>query len=238
MMMTAPSQRRPSAPTERGSRSPLRATPLVTGVLGLVALTACSAPVERTGADAAPTGSVAPTASAPSTAASATTAPPPATGQPSEIRRTDWRNVTVEGLRFCGEADGVITFRNGTNGLDIPCRVLPDGAQPVYAEFIVEEPANRPATEDALVLVELGNPGAARRQALVPIQIGADGRTRRAWPVIRGDDPNPSGSQMMTFTSYRVENGTRVVATVKRLDGGTETRRYRRINSDGTWERF
>ena len=58
-----------------------------------------------------------------------------------------------------------MTFRNGSNGFDIPCTILPGGAQPVYAEFVVEEPANEPSTEDALVLVELGNPGAARRHA-------------------------------------------------------------------------
>jgi hypothetical protein len=140
-------------------------------------------------------------------------------------------------LRFCGESDDVVQFRNGSNGFDIPCRILPGGARPVYGEFLVEEPANAPVREDALVLVELGNPGAARQQALVPVQVAYDGRTREAWPVIEGDPSSPSGDRVMTFTSYRIEDFT-VVATVKRLDGKTETRRYRLAGMYGPWERF
>ncbi|MEQ4305898.1 hypothetical protein ABNF97_31700 [Plantactinospora sp. B6F1] len=165
------------------------------------------------------------------------TRPPSRDDGRSEIRKTDWRNVTVTRLKFCGEQDGVVRFRNGSNGLDIPCRMLPGGAQPVYREFLVEEPANAPEREDALVLVELGNPGAARQQALVPIQVGSDGKTRVAWPVIKGDPPGRNPDEVMTFTSYRVEDWT-VVAVVKRLDGRTETRRYRQAGMYGPWERF
>jgi len=143
----------------------------------------------------------------------------------------------VRGLAFCGEADDVVRFRDGSNGFDVPCRMLPGRARPVYGEFLVEEPANAPVREDALVLVELGNPDAARQQALVPVQIGSDGRTREAWPVIKGDAPSAAGDRTMTFTSYRIEGET-VVATVKRLDGGTETRRYRQAGMYGPWERF
>lgn len=162
----------------------------------------------------------------------------PARSQPGKIRGTDWRNAAVKGLKFCLEVvDDVVEFRNGSNGLDIPCKILPGGARPVYAEFLVEEPANRPATEDALVLVELGNPDAARRQALVPVALGADGRTLVAWPAIEGDQPSPMGDQVMTFTSYHVEQEV-VVATVKGLDGTPETRRYRQAGMFGPWERF
>ena len=171
------------------------------------------------------------------------TVPPSTTGParrqpPGKIRGTDWRNAAVHGLKFCLEVvDDVVEFRNGSNGLDIPCKILPGGAPPVYAEFLVEEPANRPATEDALVLVELGNPDAARRQALVPVALGADGRTLIAWPAIEGDQPSPMGDQVMTFTSYHVEQNV-VVATVKGLDGAPETRRYRQAGMFGPWERF
>ncbi len=169
--------------------------------------------------------------------------PPPSTpgsartGRPSQIRQVDWRNASIQGLDFCGENDDVVQFRNGTNGNDIPCVILPAGARPVYAEFLVEEPANRPATEDALVLVELGNQDAARRQALVPVAVAADGRALIAWPVIMGDEPSPMGDKVMTFTAYRVEQNV-VVATVKRLDGTVETRRYRQGGMFGPWERF
>jgi hypothetical protein len=131
----------------------------------------------------------------------------------------------------------VVEFRDGSNGNDIPCAILPGGARPVYAEFLVEEPADRPATEDALVLVELGNQGAARQQALVPVAMGADGRTLIAWPVIEGDQPSPMGDKVMTFTAYHIDRGI-VVATVKRLDGTVETRRYRQGGMYGPWEQF
>jgi hypothetical protein len=189
-----------------------------------------------TAGTAGPTGSTGPTssgadASLPATAGSGRS------GQSGQIRRTDWRNASIRGLEFCGEIDGVVEFRNGSNGADIPCRILPGAAPPVYAEFLVEEPANRPATEDALVLVELGNQDAARQQALVPVAMGADGRALIAWPVIKGDPPSPAGDKVMTFTAYRIEREI-VVATVKRLDGTVETRRYRQNGMYGPWEQF
>lgn len=229
----------------------MRIKSLLGVVLALTVSAACTSPERRPG-DAAPAGSpgrsgsatasavpatAEPTAPATSPASATATAAPSLGGQLSEIRKTDWHNVTVERLTFCGEPDGVISFRNGSNGYDIPCRMLPGGARPVYGEFLVEEPANAPAREDALVLVELGNPGAARQQALVPIQIGYDGKTREAWPVIRGDAPSAAGDKVMTFTSYRIEGAT-VVTTVRRLDGKTETRRYRQAGMYGPWERF
>ncbi|GAA3779206.1 hypothetical protein GCM10022225_79220 [Plantactinospora mayteni] len=231
----------------------MRTKSLLGIVLALAATAACTSTERRPGV-AAPAGSPAPigsgTASAvPSaalaepTARATPSAPVGATtgasrgGEQSEIRKTDWPNVAVKGLTFCGEADDVVRFRDGSNGLDIPCRMLPGGARPVYGEFLVEEPANAPARGDALVLVELGNPDAARQQALVPIQIGFDGKTREAWPVIKGDPSSAAGDKVMTFTSYRIERQT-VVTTVKRLDGKTETRRYRLAGMHGPWERF
>ena len=220
---------------------------LLCAALCVSAVAACSSGTQRRNGDAAPAGSPGQSASsgattessqpagggAPASPSGATRSP---NGAPSEIRKTDWRNVSVQGLDFCGGGN-VATFRNGSNNNDVPCLMLPGGAQPVYAEFLVEEPANRPATEDALVLVQLGNPGAALRQALVPVAIAADGRTRIAWPVIKGDEPSAAGDKAMTFTAYRVEKGT-VVATVKRLDGGSETRRYRQAGPFGPWEQF
>ncbi|WFE53514.1 hypothetical protein [Micromonospora sp. WMMD1155] len=216
----------------------------------------CSAPVERVGGDAAPAGSPSATASpsassAPTTPGSSPSAPVTRTSTPgapvtrttkpagslSEMRRTDWPNAVIRSLDFCGESDEFVRFRNGSNGLDVPCRILPGGARPAYADFIGEEPADAPATEDALVLVELGNPGAARRQALVPVQLAYDGKERFARPVIKGDDPSPSGDRVMTFVSYRIVD-FHVEATVRKLDGGTETRRWRMMDYAGNWERF
>ncbi|WP_330466524.1 hypothetical protein [Micromonospora zamorensis] len=230
---------------------------LISGVvLTLTIVTGCTSSVDRVGGEAAPAGSPAgsaspstpgapaPTSSGPSAPATRSSTPEaaatrtsgPAT-QESEIRRTNWPNAAIRNLRFCGESDDSVSFRNGSNGLDVPCRILPGGARPVYAEFIVEEPANAPSTEDALVLVELGNPDASRRQALVPVQLGDNGRNRYAWPVILGDDPSPAGDRVMTFVSYRVV-GQNVEATVRKLDGNTETRRWRKADGSGNWERY
>jgi len=41
----------------------------------------------------------------------------------------------------------------------------------------------------------------------------------------------------MTFTAYHIEQNI-VVATVKRLDGTLETRRYRQGGMYGPWEQF
>ncbi|GAB3931987.1 hypothetical protein [Micromonospora vulcania] len=230
---------------------------LLTGVtLGLTFVAGCTTPIDRSNGEAAPAGSSAPSAtptatstpsaavtpsSGPSASNTASSRPGAPTTAPtrtlSEIRRTDWRDVTIRSLGFCGESDGSVTFRNGSNGFDVPCRILPGGARPVYAEFLVEEPANAPSTEDALVLVELGNTDAARQQALVPVQLADDGRTRSAWPVIKGDPSSASGDRAMTFLSYRVLSG-HVEAIVRRLDGRTETRRWRQVDYGGNWERF
>lgn len=233
----------------------MRGRPLIAVLFVQMLVTGCTPSIDRSGADAAPAGS--PARSTASPAPSQTSSPPSGgaapsgtptrtprqsgttsgAGQPgSEIRRTDWPDVTIGNLRFCG-GDATVRFRNGTNGFDIPCTILPYGARPFYADFIAEEPANAPATEDALVLVELGNPGAARRQALVPVQLADGNPPRYAWPVIAGDQPSPSGDRAMTFLSYRVVNGL-VEAKVRRLDGGTETRRWRRVDGAGNWERF
>ncbi|MEV7327571.1 hypothetical protein [Micromonospora sp. NPDC093244] len=157
--------------------------------------------------------------------------------QASDIRETDWRNAVISNLGFCGAPGETVTFRDGSNGYDIPCTMLPGGAQPVYAEFVAEEPANAPSTEDALVLIELGSPDAARQQALVPVQLSDDGRGRYAWPIIKGDRSSSTGAQAMTFLSYRVV-GQSVEATVRTLDGSTETRRWRKADGSGNWERY
>ncbi|MEU8181331.1 hypothetical protein AB0B85_00305 [Micromonospora sp. NPDC049044] len=232
----------------------MRGKLLVGTALTVTFVAGCTTSVDRVGGDAAPAGSPSGSAS-PSVSTAPTTASSgaPTTGSPtpdapgtstsgpaaqvSEIRRTDWPNAVIRKLDFCGESDDSVAFRNGSNGFDVPCRILPAGARPVYGEFIVEEPANAPSTEDALVLVELGNPNAARRQALVPVQLSDNGRGRYAWPVIKGDAPGSSGAQVMTFVSYRLV-GQNVEATVRRLDGGTETRRWRKADGSGNWERY
>ncbi|MEU8110975.1 hypothetical protein [Micromonospora sp. NPDC048947] len=238
----------------------MRGNLLVGAMLTLTFVAGCTSPLKRVGGDAAPAGSPSASASPPNPSASSapttgsagpstpTTrsatpgAPANGTSRPaaavSEIRRTDWPNAVIRSLKFCGESDDSVVFRNGSNGLDVPCRILPGGARPVYADFITEEPANSPSTEDALVLVELGNSGAARRQALVPVQLDYTGRVRWARPVILGDAPSPSGDRVMTFVSYRVVRDNAVQATVRKLDGGTETRRWRTVDFAGNWERY
>ncbi|MEU7750369.1 hypothetical protein [Micromonospora sp. NPDC049171] len=224
----------------------MRGKLLVGVALSVTVGAGCTPSVDRVAGDAGPAGSAAGSASpsapsAPTTASSgpgtptagSTSGPAP---QGGEIRQTDWPNAVIRKLGFC-ESDDSVVFRNGSNGFDVPCRILPGGAQPVYGEFIVEEPANAPSTEDALVLVELGNPNAARRQALVPVQLSDNGRGRYAWPVIRGDQPGSGVDQVMTFVSYRLV-GQNVEATVRTLDGGTETRRWRKADGSGNWERY
>ncbi|MEU8390064.1 hypothetical protein [Micromonospora sp. NPDC048842] len=237
----------------------MRGNLLVGAMLTLTFVAGCTSPVKRVGGDAGPAGSPSTSASppspsvssAPATGSAGPSAPATRSATPgapatrtsgpaapvSEIRRTDWPNAVIRDLRFCGESDDFVVFRNGSNGFDIPCRILPNGARPVYAEFVTEEPANAPSTEDALVLVELGNPDAARRQALVPVQLSYDGRERQARPIILGDNSSPSGDRVMTFVSYRVVGET-VQATVRKLDGGTETRRWRKVDFPGNWERY
>ena len=109
--------------------------------------------------------------------------------------------------------------------------MLPGGARPVYAEYLTEEPANSPATEDALILLECGSDG--MDQALIPVGLGS-GQARNAVGFIRADPPTGPGERM-TFTAYAVERGT-IVTTVRKPGGGTETRRYR-FAGGTTWER-
>ena len=206
-------------------------------VLGvLLILSGCAAGQPSVPASSGPASS-GPASSAPPTVSSAPPAPTSAQAR-DDIRDTDWRDATVRDLDFCGVTDAEVTFRDGTNGFDIPCLMLPGDARPVYADFLTEEPANAPKTEDALLLVELGNPGAARQQALVPVQLGDDGRTLNARPAIEGDEPSPAGDQVMTFTAYRVEDDNTVTATVRTRAGRTETRRYRQADGTPTWERI
>ena len=214
--------------------------------VGLIALGGCAAEQPPAPASSAPapgpvtSGPAMPEPSAPAPAASTPAADPPPTEDAATdaIRDVDWREATVRDLDFCGVPDADVKFRDGTDGNDIPCVILPGKARPAYADFLTEEPANAPKTEDALVLVELGNPGAARRQALVPVQLGHDGRTLNARPAIEGDEPSPAGDRVMTFTAYRVENDRTVTATVRTLAGRTETRRYRQADGTPTWERI
>ncbi|MEH1163809.1 hypothetical protein V6V47_00315 [Micromonospora sp. CPCC 205539] len=244
----------------------MRGRLLIGIVLSLTFATGCAAPIDRFGGDAAPAGSpigsASPTGrsgpataspgpsgtasanSGPSTPAAGSAGPKAPTtrastpgGQTSQIRRTDWTNAVIDKLEFCGESDDSVTFRNGSNGADVPCRILPGGARPVYAEFVVEEPANAPSREDALILVELGNADTNRQQALVPVQLGDRGKGLFAWPVIVGERSSSDG-RGMTFISYRVLGNYMVEATVRRLDGGTETRRWNRVDGSGNWERY
>ncbi|MEU7611769.1 hypothetical protein [Micromonospora sp. NPDC049204] len=226
----------------------MRGRLLIGVVLTLTFVVGCTSPFDRVGGDAAPAGSPSASTSppAPSDPASATPSPTaPASPTPatrttgpakplSEIRRTDWPNAVIDNLKFCGGSDDKVTFRNGSNGAAVPCKILPGGASPVYAEFIVEEPAIAPSTEDALILVELGNPGSRRAQALVPVQLSDTGGKRSAWPYIVGDSDGPD--EIETFISYRVV-GQNVQATVRKLDGSTEKREWRKADGSGRWER-
>jgi len=184
-------------------------TRLLMAALGLSLLTGCASRGEEVAAPIR--------ASSPATDAAA--AKPPAGA--SAIRETDWRNVTLVRLLKYGD----VTFRNGEGA---NCRMLPGDAKPAYGHVINEEPAGRPATEDALVLVGCGD---AVEQALIPVAL--EGSRRVAVGAIEADavtGPQPS----MTFTSYRIENGN-ILVTVKKPDGKPENRRYR-WGGNG-WER-
>ncbi|MFG1836875.1 hypothetical protein ACGFH8_00415 [Micromonospora sp. NPDC049175] len=224
----------------------MRGRLLVGVVLTLTFVGGCTSPMDRVGGDAAPAGSpsasVSPTPSDPASATPSPTAPAsptPATSTtgpakpPSEIRRTDWPNAVINNLKFCG-GSATVTFRSGSNGAPVPCRILPGGARPVYAEFLVEEPAIAPSTEDALVLVQLGDPGSRRAQALVPVQLSDTGGKRSAWrPILIGSGNH--ADEIETFISYRVV-GEQVQATVRKLDGSTEKRQWRNADGHGDWE--
>ncbi|MFR9775320.1 hypothetical protein ACL02O_04580 [Micromonospora sp. MS34] len=229
----------------------MRAVPLI-AVLSLSILTGCTTKPESVKGEAGPAGSPARTASATASASAPVTATPsrtaPATtsaspaAKPSpagsasspyrRIRSTDWANMTLKGLTFLDFGDA--TFRNGkaSSGANT-CTMLPGGARPAYAEYIAEEPANSPVTEDALILIECGSDG--MDQALVPVQLAFDQRTRYARGVIPADPANGSGGRM-TFTSYTIQSGT-IVCTVRKADGSKETRRYRYDGGDN-WGRY
>lgn len=230
----------------------MRIPSLVIAAFGLSVLTACAATPERLEGEAGPAGSPFQTPSASATVAPSATVGPtpsrtsqapvpasasrsstsPAAGTTSKIRKTDWANVTLAGLNYLGFEDA--RFRNGkaTSGANT-CTMLPGGARPAYAEYIAEEPANSPITEDALVLIECGSDGLD--QVLVPVKLGFDQKTRIAMGLIRADIPTGPGKRM-TFTSYRVQRGV-ILTTVRKADGSSEARRYR-FNGGENWERF
>ncbi|MFF5075577.1 hypothetical protein ACFY36_00885 [Actinoplanes sp. NPDC000266] len=223
----------------------MRVLPLTMAALQVVILAGCDDKPESVAGDAGPAGSpaavIAPstvTTSAPTSAATtvrtsvpATTTTTTTTKAVSGIRATDWPNVTLADLSRYGD----VTFKNGkgaTGGAD-NCTMLPGGARPFYAEYLAEEPADSPVTEDALILVGCGSD--MQQQALVPVKLGYDQKTRQTMGFIKADPP-AGPDKPMTFTSYRVEGET-IVTTVKKTDGGTETRRYR-YNGGINWERY
>jgi hypothetical protein len=128
---------------------------------------------------------------------------------------------------------GDARFRDGeaSSGAN-NCTMLPGGARPAYAEYLTEEPANSPVTEDALILIECGSDGLD--QALVPVKLVAGGTDRFAVGFIRADRATGPGKRM-TFTSYRVRDGE-IVTTVRKADGKEETRRYR-FGGGTRWDR-
>jgi hypothetical protein len=199
----------------------MRVTRFVVAAVCLAVATGCTQDVQRRDGDAAPAGSpgrttAAPVSSTPSNPA-ASTAPPQSAGRPSGIRGTDWKNVTLTQLLGLGD----VTFRDGQAHVGANnCTMLPGGAQPAYGEFLTEEPANAPVTEDALVLVECT--GDYPDQHLIPVQV--NGSRRSAYGSIDADVPAGPNARM-TFTSYRLEAQT-IVTVVRKADGSTETRRY------------
>lgn len=223
----------------------MRTLPLVLVALPLAVLTACAdpGPVSVAG-DAGPAGSpssgagtvlVTPSAT-PASARQSTPATPsvrPSSSTPAAgkglIRKTDWADVTLSNLWRYGR----VTFKNGkaAPGPD-NCTMLPGGARPAYAEFLTEEPADSPATEDALILVECGSD--MQQQLLVPVQVGHNQKTREAIGYIRADAPT-GPDKRMTFTSYRIQGET-IVTTVRKTDGSRETRRFR-FAGGINWER-
>ena len=242
----------------------MRVVPLTVAALQLTALTGCAAGPETVAGDAGPAGSppslVSSSSVVPGAVPSATTTPVPASttassatpasapasapspSRPSSapattapaatgtIRTTDWANVTLADLWQYGD----VTFSNGKGSSGANnCHTLPGGARPFYAEYLTEEPARAPVTEDALILVDCGSD--MQQQALVPVKLGYDQKTRQTVGVIPADPP-PGPDREMTFTSYRVEKGV-IVTTVRKADGSAETRRYR-YNGGINWERF
>ncbi|GAA1612199.1 hypothetical protein [Actinoplanes couchii] len=146
------------------------------------------------------------------------------------IRRTDWMNVTIENVDFQDLGD--LRFRNGqAKSGATTCTMLPFDTQPAYGEYLAEEPANSPATEDALIVIECG--AAPATQALIPVQLSHDGKARHATGHIEADPPTSPANRML-FRSYKIVDGA-IRAVVQRTDGDTETRRY--LFAGGTrWE--
>jgi hypothetical protein len=225
----------------------MRIRSLVITALGLAVLTACTATPEKVGGEAGPAGSpfrtpgvtasASATVSAGPSASDRATVPvkssrPAGSSASSKIRRTDWDNVTLAGLDHMGFADA--RFRNGTatSGAN-SCTMLPGNARPAYAEYLTEEPADSPVTEDALILIECGSDG--KDQVLVPVKLAFDQKTRVAMGLIRADLPTGPDNRM-TFTSYSVQRSV-IVAGVRRTDGSRETRRYR-FDGGRNWERI
>ena len=235
----------------------MRIPPLVLTALSFSLLTACSSGPDKVAGDAGPAGAPRPTTRAisavtsdpirtPGTTAPATSRPAATTpaagatgttgttgtpGATSTIRRTDWAEVNLAGLAFLGFGDADFRGGKASSGAN-NCTMLPNGIRPAYGEYIAEEPASSPVTEDALVLVDCGSDGL--QQALVPVKLGFDGKTREAIGFIPADTPTGPG-QRMVFMTYAVRDGG-IVTTVRKADGTRETRRYR--SGGGTrWER-
>lgn len=222
------------------------------GVAGVGALTACTPSPDRLDGVASPEGARSPANRAPSSraapavpsaATSSGTTRSPATGVTSRpapagspratgvLRRTDWANVTLRSLNWMALGD--LRFRDGAASSDANnCTMLPGNGSPAYGEFLTEEPAGRPPTEDALILIDCGSDN--RDQALVMVQLGADGRARNAAGFIEADTP-AGPDRRMTFLTYRIDKGL-IVTTVRTTDGGDETRRYR-FAGGGRWVR-
>lgn len=216
-------------------------TSLLAVTVGLIVLAGCSSDPDKADGDAGPAGGPAASSAPPSPAGGNGTGTGTTgtganqggggTGGSSEIRKTDWANLTIKSLGFLGVGD--VTFRGGKATAEhISCTMLPGGAKPAYAEFIAEEPANAPSTEDAVVLIECGSD--AMQQALVLVQLASDQRTRQRAGLIEAEIP-PTATGRMTFVSYSVDKGT-VATTIRRPDGGTEARRYQH-NGGSNWGR-
>ncbi|MGX6604987.1 hypothetical protein ACWKSP_23075 [Micromonosporaceae bacterium Da 78-11] len=230
----------------------MRKRTLAIAVFTLSGLAGCAAEPVNVAGDAGPAGApsmsvtasttptTSPTVATPSAVTSTepvaeptrSVSPTPTSGRTSAIRRTDWPNTTLTGLTFMDF--GTARFRDGTASSSGPveCTMLPGGARPAYAEYLAEEPANSPTTEDALILVECGSDG--MDQALVPVQLSYDQKSRHTVGFIPADTPTGPNNRM-TFTSYTVESGT-IVTTVRKTDGSKEMRRYR-FDGGTSWER-
>ncbi len=214
----------------------MRALTLVIAALSVSIMTGCTSRPENVEGEAGPAGAASQTTSATvSASAAALVSPSPtnsASGLRSGIRGTDWANVTLVNLGFMDLGD--TRFRDGkASSGAVNCTMLPGGAQPVYAEYLAEEPANSPITEDALILIECGSDG--MDQAVIPVKLGYDQKARLPIGFIPAD-PSTGPNNRMTFTSYSIENGV-IVTTVRKANGSNETRRYR-FDGSMSWERF